>query len=108
MISARKFVVADRDCDEAMRFSVLVNGFAEGASFSSLPEAVKFVVAHGGDDVSFEIYDRLWRRYVWTRPRAQGRKRAPAKEIAPAETSSRRAACPPIDRARPSQGDVCA
>lgn len=51
------------------RFRVLVNGFAARALFPTLHDAVGSIPQKGVDGLSFEIYDAIERRYVWTRPR---------------------------------------
>lgn len=49
------------------RFHLLVNGFVDGAAFSSLQDAIGNAVERKRNDLSFEIYDALERRYVWSR-----------------------------------------
>ncbi len=51
------------------RFRVLVNGFADDASFPTLDAAVKSIPDSGVEGSSFEIYDASGRKYVWTRQR---------------------------------------
>jgi hypothetical protein len=51
------------------RFSVLVNGFADGAKFPTLRDALTSISTNNVKSLSFEIYDALERRYVWTRSR---------------------------------------
>jgi hypothetical protein len=53
----------------APRFRVLVNGFADGEPFPTLQQAVNSVPGKGVEGMSFEIYDRVERRFVWTKPR---------------------------------------
>ena len=47
------------------RFKVLVNGFRDGSSFASIQEAREAIAARNADDLSFEIYDAVAKRYVW-------------------------------------------
>lgn len=55
--------------DKPSRFRLLVNGFAEGSLFPTLSHALNSVPAQTVAGQSFEIYDALERRYVWTRPK---------------------------------------
>ncbi len=60
------------------RFRVLVNGFAEGAAFPTLHEALGSIPPRGVDGLSFEIYDAIERQYVWTRPRQKDSRACPS------------------------------
>jgi hypothetical protein len=63
-------IFASEAADGALpRFRVLVDGFANGSLFQTLHHALNSVPAMGGSGQSFEIYDALERRFVWTRPK---------------------------------------
>jgi hypothetical protein len=46
-----------------------VNGFADGAKFPTLQDALTSIPTKNVEELSFEIYDAVERQYVWTRPR---------------------------------------
>ncbi len=60
------------------RFRVLVNGFADRAPFPTLHDAVISIPMNNVESLSFEIYDALERRYVWTQPRESDSRACPA------------------------------
>jgi len=60
------------------RYRVLVNGFADGATFETLQEAVTSIPKKSVEGLSFEIYDAWERQYVWTRPRETDSRACPA------------------------------
>ena len=59
------------------RYRVLVNGFADGAAFQSLQDAVTSIPKQSVEGLSFEIYDALDRQYVWTRKREKDARSCP-------------------------------
>jgi hypothetical protein len=60
------------------RFRVLVNGFADGAFYPTLNDAVGSIPPTGVDGLNFEIYDAIGRQYVWTLPRRNDSRACPA------------------------------
>lgn len=60
------------------RFRVLVNGFADRTLFQTLHDAVESIPPKGVDGLSFEIYDAIERKYVWTRPRQKDSRSCPS------------------------------
>jgi hypothetical protein len=60
------------------RFRVLVNGFAYGAKFPTLHDALTSIPTKNVESQSFEIYDALERRFVWTRPREKDSRSCPS------------------------------
>jgi len=57
--------------DDGQRFLVLTNGFVDRSSFPTLDEAVAEIEGRRNAADSFEIFDSLRRRFVWSRASAR-------------------------------------